>query len=161
MDSTVCRDNFARLLGDEVSLLVRLEEMLKVEHDLLVANDVAKLEDATDRRQALIVALIRIEEERQSLCRAHGQSADRSGLEKVLSWCDASGSLRRQWVSSSESAGRCRELNDRNGALVTARLKRVENLLGVLTGTSERPAAYGPGAAYSSQRAGRVLTTAV
>ena len=38
----------------------------------------------------------------------------------------------------------CRDLNDRNGVLVGAQIKRVEGLLGAITGTSAEPRAYGP-----------------
>ena len=38
----------------------------------------------------------------------------------------------------------CRDLNDRNGVLVGAQIKRVEGLLGAMTGTSAEPRAYGP-----------------
>ncbi len=81
-------------------------------------------------------------------------------MERLLAWADPQGSLKARMAECSKGAARCRELNDRNGALVLARMKRVEGLLGALTGQrAEAPATYGPKGSYATPRAGRVLTT--
>jgi flagellar biosynthesis protein FlgN len=69
--------------------------------------------------------------------------ADPQGLERLLRWCDPSNTLQRRVADCAQRAGRCRELNERNGALVTARLKKVEGLLEVLTGRTNQPKVYG------------------
>ena len=157
MDASVCRDHLARLISEESASLTQLEALLGQEHDTLVANNVEALEQATQKRQVAISALLRIEDERRSLCQMHGQSADVVGLEKLLAWCDPRGTLKAHWADCAALAGRCRDLNERNGALVMARMKRVEGLLGVIT-RRETVATYGPqGGAYQAPRAGGVL----
>jgi len=160
VDPGVCRESLATLLTQEVSSLNELAALLEREHALLVANDVEALERAMQERQVVIGRLLNVEEERRSMCRAHGQSADVAGLERLLAWADPRGSLQARLAECSKGAARCRELNDRNGALVLARMRRVEGLLGALTGQrAEVPATYGPKGAYAEPRSGRVLTT--
>jgi flagellar biosynthesis/type III secretory pathway chaperone len=110
-------------------------------------------------RQHCVGIIVRVEEERRSMCRMMGFSNDLPGLEKLLGWCDASGSLKPLWGECAKEGIRCRALNDRNGALVNARLKRVETLLGALTGKPAEGRTYGRAGAYSAPTAGRVLTT--
>ncbi len=42
-----------------------------------------------------------------------------------------------------ERADRCRVANDRNGALVTARMSRVQGMLDIVTGRAGQPKVYG------------------
>lgn len=150
MDSNVCREHLEKLLIEEVTVLERLEGALDHEHELLVANDVEALERAGEGRQACIGDLLRIEDERRSLCRMLNLPADLGGLERLLAWCDATGQLRRRWADCADRAKRCRAANDRNGALVTARMKKVEGMLDVLTGRAGEPKIYGKQGAYPS-----------
>jgi flagellar biosynthesis/type III secretory pathway chaperone len=160
LDPGVTRESLATLLSQEVSFLNRLADLLAHEHSLLVANDVDALDAAMQDRQIVVGQLLDIEEERRSLCRAHGQTADVRGLEQLLAWCDARGELKARMAESARSAIRCREMNDRNGALVQARMKHVQNMLGAITGQApEAPATYGPKGAYSQPRSGRVFTS--
>ena len=157
MDSDLCREHLAALLAEEVAALADLEKLLQQEHEMLVANDVDALERTSQERQERVGALVRLETERQSLCRMHGYSADLSGLEQLIAWCDPAGTLVSSWSVCAEKAARCRELNDRNGALVAARMKRVESLLSVLTSRSRQVATYDSQGAFSYARTGRML----
>ncbi len=160
MDPGLCRESLATLLSQEISLLGELAGLLEREHVLLVANDVESLEPAMQARQVVVGRLLQIEDERRALCRAHGKSADLAGLEQLFAWCDPRGTLKETMARSAQAALRCREQNDRNGALVLARMKRVEGLLGALTGQRpEAPATYGPRGFCSTPRSGRVLAT--
>jgi flagellar biosynthesis protein FlgN len=155
-----CREHLATLLSQEVSALDTLASLLEREHTLLVANDVAALESAMAERQTCVGALLRIEEERRTMCRMLGHSADGAGLDKILTWCDPRGTLKSRWAECATRGARCRDLNDRNGALVIARMKRVETLLGALTGRPGEVPTYGPGGNSPASRAsGSVLTT--
>lgn len=164
MDAGACRASLAALLSEEIASLDQLAQMLEHEHRLLLANEVDKLEKAMVERQVTLGRLLQIEDDRRALCRAHGHSPDTAGIERLLAWCDPSGSLRTRWAQCTESATRCRALNDRNGALVTARMQRVRALLGALTGASEEGQTYGPAPfaaknAYAPLRSGRVVST--
>ena len=160
MDPTVCFEHFEKLLSEEAAALARLEQLLDREHGLLVANDVDELDRAGEQRQSCVGDLMRIEDERRSLCRMMNVSADASGLERLMNWCDPSGSLKARWAICAERAGRCRAANDRNGALVIARMKKVEGLLDVLTGQAKAPKVYGKQGTYASPaRPARVQIT--
>lgn len=160
MDSGVCRESLQALLNQEVSSLDLLANLLEREHGLLVENDVEALEKAMQERQVVVGRLLSIEEERRSLCRSHGKSSDVAGLQELVAWCDPRGALKTKMSESAQGAVRCRTLNDKNGALVIARMKRVENLLGALTGQKpEGPATYGPKGYFNAPRSGRVVTT--
>lgn len=162
MDPAACRSHLQALLSNESTLLTRLAQQLVLEHELLVANDVEKLEAAGDARQATVASLLRIEDDRTGLCRQLGRSADRDGISGLLQWCDPTGSLASAYAEVSERATQCRAQNDSNGALVSARLARVQNMLGMLNMGSTETQTYGATAGGPSNiRAvpGRLLVT--
>jgi flagellar biosynthesis protein FlgN len=160
VDPHVCREHLAGLLDEEVAALGELEELLKREHEVLASEDVDALETTARSRQERVGALARIEEQRRSLCSMHGHSPDLAGLERLITWCDPKGSLMSRLRECAERVARCRDLNDRNGAMVGARLKRVEGLLGILTGRADRADTYGPRGSTAAARPGRVLGAA-
>ena len=161
MDPGVCREHLTTLLREESELLAQLEDLLTRESRVLATSDVQTLETTTRARQERMGALARIEEQRRSLCTAHGYSADRVGLDALIAWCDSEGKLLSRLRECAERAVRCRDLNDRNGIVVAARLKRVEGMLDALTGRPTRSDTYSPkGYTASSTRPGRVLGAA-
>lgn len=161
MDAGVCREHLTSLLREESELLAELEELLARESRVLETSDIQALEATTRARQERMGALARIEEQRRSLCAAHGFSPDRVGLDGLMAWCDSEGSLLSRLRECAERAVRCRDLNDRNGIVVAARLKRVEGMLDALTGRPTRSDTYGPrGYSASNTRPGRVLGAA-
>lgn len=162
MDMTpeTCRAQLQALLADETSLLGQLATQLAHEHELLATNDVEGLDAAGDARQATVAALMRLEDERRGLCQLLGRSADAQGIASLLRWCDPAGSLATAQAEVTTRATCCRELNDRNGALVSARLARVSGMLRTLDplpGTATTYAARGTAAAGA--HAGRLLAT--
>ncbi len=161
MDPGVCREHLTTLLREESDLLAQLEELLAREAGVLETSDIQALETTTRARQERMGALARLEEQRRSLCSLHGFSADRTGLEALLAWCDPEGRLLSRLRQCAERAVRCRDLNDRNAIIVGGRLKRVEGMLDALTGRPTRSDTYGPkGYSSSNGRPGRVLGAA-
>lgn len=159
MDPALTREQFARLLDDEAHTLADLEQLLSREHGILVRNDDAEaLEEACAARQLRIGELLRIQDERRGLLKMLGQSPDNVGLDAVLRRCDVGDRLRLRWQQCAVAATRCRELNDRNGALVQARMKRVEGMLEVLTGQRPAPRVYGPQGQVASGPSSRLVT---
>ena len=155
-----CREHLDKLLAEEASALAQLETLLDREHELLLANDIDALDRAGESRQACIGTLLHVEDERRSLCRMLNLPTGPAGLEKLMQWCDPSRTLQRRWAECAKRATRCRELNDRNGALVTARLKKVEGMLDVLTGRASQPKVYGRQGMFQQPRANqRVLAS--
>ena len=139
MEPDVCHDYVAILLAEEIDTLAQLESVLLQEHEILGAYNLAAIRRIAAARQERITALARSEEQRRSLCVLHGHAPDRMGLERLLDWCDPDGVLLAQLRECVRRASRCRDLNNRNGALVAARMKHVAGLLSVLNGRDARP----------------------
>jgi len=159
MDPGLCREHLGELLGEEIVLLTELQQLLEEERDTIGAGQPEALQRSTAARQERLGALARIEEQRRSLCRMHGESPDRAGLERLRQWCDPSGTLAPSLAECLGRAVRCRDLNDRNGLLVAARMKRVSELLQALTGRTARAGTYGPRGYAGRPQSGRVLGT--
>ncbi len=159
MEVNACREALASILSTEVAQLAQLAGLLEREHELLVANEIETLESVMAERQVCVGKLLGAEDERRNLCRMHGRGVDGAGVLQLMAWCDPHGTLKARWEECANGATRCRDLNDRNGALVTARMKRVETLLTALTGQPREVPTYGPKGAYASGRSGTVLAT--
>jgi flagellar biosynthesis/type III secretory pathway chaperone len=146
------------MLSEESALLGQLAGQLQAEHGFLAANDVDALENSSAVRQQTLAQLLRLEERRGELCRRLGRGHDRTALAAVLAWCDPEGSLATAQAECAQLAGRCRAQNERNGALVTARLNRVTGMLDLLAdGTATRT--YQPRATrYAAPPAGRMVS---
>jgi len=159
VDANLTRDHLARLLADENTALTEFEALLDREHAALSKRDIDALEALADARQSSVTQLLRLEDERRSMCSMLGYDTDLSGLARLIAWCDPQRSLTAAYQECSTRARKCRDLNDRNGLLVGAQIKRVEGLLGAITGTHTAPRAYGPRRAGAyAPGAGQVLT---
>ena len=144
MDAALTRDTLGRLLAEENAALTEFEILLDREHGALSKRDIDALEALADTRQASILRLLKIEEERRSVCGMLGYDTDLKGLAKLIAWCDPARTLARRYDECADRARKCRDLNDRNGVLVGAQIKRVAGLLGALTGSQSEPRSYGP-----------------
>ncbi len=159
MDMKQCRDVLSRLIDEESRTLADLVALLEREHELLVANRSAEaLEDACEARQICMGTLLRVQDERRGMLRLLGLSEAPAALDELLTRCDPAGELKSRWAATLNSARRCRELNDRNGALVNARMRRVEGLLNVLTGERSTPNLYGPQGQVATNRGRSVVS---
>jgi flagellar biosynthesis/type III secretory pathway chaperone len=150
MDAKLCRDHLEKLVSEELTALAQLEGLLEREHTLLLDNDIEEFERAGELRQACVTTLMRIEDERRNLCQMSNVPTDMHGLQRLLTWCDPDRSLQTRWADCAELAIRCRNSNERNGALVSARLKRVEGLLETLTGRANQPKIYARQGGYQA-----------
>jgi flagellar biosynthesis protein FlgN len=159
MDQAKCRETLGRLITEESSALQELSTLLDREHDFLQSNDVNSLEGATRERQRCVARILRVDEERRKLCRDLGHPLDPKGLEGLIRWCDPKGTLAGRWAECSDAAAKCRARNDRNGALVAARLKHVEARLDILIDSRREAVTYGPRGAYGHATSGRVVVT--
>ncbi|HEX6397802.1 MAG TPA: flagellar protein FlgN [Steroidobacteraceae bacterium] len=122
-DPTHCREQLTTLVAEANNLLATLEDLLSREHALLQARDAEGLENAGTARQLCIGQILRIEDDRRTLCREHGRGDDAAGLHNLLAWCDPTGLLWPAMQEYRERTRRCREQNDRNGILVNGRLQ--------------------------------------
>jgi flagella synthesis protein FlgN len=160
LDRDVCREHLAEVLAEEAGLLDELRTLLEREYEVLGTKDAIAVEQTVLVRQERMGALARVEEHRRSLCSLHGFSADHAGLEGLMVWCDPQGTLVSRLRQCAKRAAECRDLNDRNGTLVTAKLKRVEGLLGALTGRTSSADTYSANGSNAPTRPGRVLGAA-
>lgn len=159
MEPQACLKQLADLLTEESSLIATLQQQLEREHQLLVDNDVDGLEAAADARQSSVVALARLDQDRRDLCRLLGRSPDQAGLASLVKWCDPAGSLADAHATAARLAQSCRDQNDRNGALVNARLARLGGMLDRLQGAGPRTYdSPGPGRASRTTSTGRMLS---
>jgi flagellar biosynthesis/type III secretory pathway chaperone len=160
VDAALTRDTLGRLLAEENAALGEFASLLDKEHGALRGRDIDALETLADARQASVVKLLKIEEERRSLCSMLGYDTDLTGLARLIAWCDPARTLAKRHEEWATRARDCRDLNTRNGILVGAQIKRVEGLLGAMTGSSAEPRSYGPRGQsnpYASS-AGKVLS---
>ncbi|HEU4591091.1 MAG TPA: flagellar protein FlgN [Steroidobacteraceae bacterium] len=158
MDANLTRDHLARLLAEEITALTEFEDLLESEHAALKARDIDALEALADARQHSVTRMLKLEDERRGLCGMLGYDTDLAGLAKLLAWCDPRRSLAAAYDECAGRARRCRDLNDRNGILVGAQIKRVEGLLGAITGAPAQRS-YGPRqGGYHAPAAGQVIS---
>jgi flagellar biosynthesis/type III secretory pathway chaperone len=158
IDASLCRDHLQRLLSDEAIALQQLEAVLDLEHTHIVSDNIEALDNTGAERDACIGALLRIDSERLSLCRSTGRSSDKAGLLSLIQWCDSGNQLQRTWKTNTDLIRHTRTLNDRNGALVNNRLKRVEGMLDTLSGGQGRESRVytARGNAYQQAQSGKV-----
>lgn len=135
-----------RILSEEARWLAELEGLLQRETQVLQGDDVAAIQTIGGARHRCVERLTGLDAERADLCRMLSFGSGPGALHKLLSWADPQASLQQQWQSNLQVARRCRELNDRNGAIVSVKLGRVRQILGKLRGTPA-PSVYGPKAA--------------
>ncbi len=159
MDAGACREHLHKLIDAESAELAALAQLLEREHGLLATGDLPALDAAMRERQRCIGRILRVDEERRLLCRNLGHSENAAGLARLMGACDPSGALARRWTQCTEAAARCRILNDRNGALVSARLKHVQQRLSALVSAGRQSVTYGRDGGYAVATSGRVIKT--
>jgi flagellar biosynthesis/type III secretory pathway chaperone len=139
-----------RILTDEARLLGEFEQVLRQETEVVRGEDTRAIERIGDQRHGYVDALTRLDAERAEACRMFSFGNGRGGLDRLFQWADPSGALQRQWLSNLELARRCKTLNDQNGAIVGAKLGRVQQLLGKLRGASAPSVYSAKGARYGN-----------
>ncbi|HEY2418490.1 MAG TPA: flagellar protein FlgN [Steroidobacteraceae bacterium] len=137
-----------RILAEEARLLGEFERVLRQETEIVRGEDTAAIERIGDQRHSYVDTLTRLDAERAEACRMFSFGNGRDALERLFQWADSSGALQRQWLTNLELARRCKNANDQNGAIVAAKLGRVQQLLGKLRGASAPPVYSAKGARY-------------
>ncbi len=144
MDPQTCRAQMGRLIQEESAALGELAVLLEREYTHLKGNDVESLGSAMRERHKCVARILKVDDERRSLCRTLGRPHDLKGLEALLVWCDPQRTLVASWTQCMAAAGACRGLNDRNGAMAGARLQNVQARLGALIDGRRETVTYGP-----------------
>jgi len=133
------RLHLERVLGEEAALLAELEQVLAAEADVVRGDDPDAIEHIGGNRQRCVARLVQLDGERASACRMLSFGAGREAFERLIAWCDPSQSLRPRWQANLARAHRCKDLNDRNGAVVMARMGQVQQRLAALRGDVPGP----------------------
>jgi flagellar biosynthesis/type III secretory pathway chaperone len=139
---TTVQPALQRMLSEESAGLNELEALLVRETHILQGEDVAAIHSIGSERHRCVERLTRLDAERGDFCRMLSFGSGLAAVEKLLAWADPLGELRAQWQSNLQVAYRCREINDRNGAIVAVKLGRVQQRLALLRG-SPMPSVYG------------------
>jgi flagellar biosynthesis protein FlgN len=150
------QQHLSRLLTEESQLLVQLQVVLEHETAIVSGEDADAIARIGSNRQNCVDALSRLGQERNDTSRMLSFGADQDGLNQMFDWADPSRALRARWVNNLALARQCKALNDRNGAIVAAKLGHVRQLLQNLRGTSA-PAVYSPRASRYSSLGSREL----
>lgn len=140
MDPALLGEHIRDLLDEEASLLSQLEALLDTEAGALATDELPAIERIGAERHECVSALMRIDSERRVVCRMLGIGEERPHFEDLLRRCDPSLGLLALWTAGLEAAARCKDRNDRNGAIVSAKLRRVEAMLVQLRGGTNKAA---------------------
>jgi flagellar biosynthesis/type III secretory pathway chaperone len=144
------QQHLSRILAEEAQLLAELESVLERETDILRGDDALAIQRIGSNRHHCVDALSRLGLERTETGRMLSFGSDRAGLEKLFEWADPSQKLRAKWSANLELARLCKATNDRNGAIVAAKLDRVQKLLGHLRGANQTPVYNSRASRYAS-----------
>jgi flagellar biosynthesis/type III secretory pathway chaperone len=136
------RPALQRILHEEAAGLTELEQLLHRETEVLQGEDIAAIQSIGTARHRCVERLTRLDGERADLCRMLSFGKGLAAVEKLLVWTDPQGELKLGWQANLQIARRCRDINDRNGAIVAVKLGRVQQRLAVLRG-GPIPQVYG------------------
>jgi|HubBroStandDraft_1064217.scaffolds.fasta_scaffold17545_3 flagellar biosynthesis/type III secretory pathway chaperone len=142
--------HLSRILAEEAQLLAELESVLEKETDIVSGDDAEAIQRIGSNRHQCVERLSQLGVERIDTGRMLSFGADATGLSKLFDWADPSRSLRARWAVNLELARRCKALNDKNGAIVAAKLDRVQKLLGHLRGSKPPPVYNSKASRYTS-----------
>ena len=133
------RQHLERVLNDEARHLAELERLLIRETVVVNGDDAAAIERIGDVRRSCLDKLTRLDAERLAPGRMLAFGDGREGFGKLLAWCDSGDALRTRWEQNLLIARRCKDLNDRNGAVVALKLSQVRQALAQLRGGGSVP----------------------
>jgi flagellar biosynthesis/type III secretory pathway chaperone len=142
--------HLVRVLAEEGRLLGEFEAVLREETEVLRGENAEAIARIGDNRHRYVDALSKLDVERISTCRMLSFGNGPEAMGRLLEWADPSGGLKSRWTGNLELARRCKSINDQNGAIVSAKLGRVQQLLGKLRGTGAPSVYSARGSRYGS-----------
>ncbi|MHB1057524.1 MAG: flagella synthesis protein FlgN [Rhodanobacter sp.] len=143
-------DALTAVLGDMRQAVDQLAQVLEAERTALDAGDSEALDQAGARKQALMLQLEQLDDERRQLGR------EQPGREQAAT--DAS--PEPAWAGIVQSLRHCQQLNQRNGNAVNQRLNLVRQALAVLTGHAGESGLYGRSGELHASPRSHVLAAA-
>lgn len=145
--SQAVSSTFADDLAAETDAFEAFSALLDTEHEALLSGDLDAVVRVAASKAERVVQLSGMAERRLAALRAAGFSANRKGMAEWLLVAAGAraGELSDLWNRLLESAARAQNLNDRNGALIQARMAFNQAALAALQGSARfADLAYGP-----------------
>ncbi len=134
----------AGLLAENAALRTFIE-VLRNEPQTLLKGETDLLALFGEPKARLVLELTRLGEQRLQWLRGQGVTADRSGMDQLLSKYYAVDSPdARPWEHLLQLATTANQLNTSNGLLIAARLNTTQRALNTLFCAARIPAAYAP-----------------
>jgi len=159
-DATACAGALETVIREALATAQRLESALATERAALEQRDAAALHEAGAGKQELLSRLDELDGRRRRLLADHGYPADQGGVEAVLAGCAPAHALGGVWRELAETAGRCRDANAANGAIVHLRQRQIGRALDVLRGAPEGTAPVYGADGSSARPGGRAFGSA-
>jgi flagellar biosynthesis/type III secretory pathway chaperone len=154
------RQRLAELLQQEQSGTRRLLTELERQQQSLASAQPELIEASALASAQHIQTLEALEKQRNALAARLGYSGDNDGMAQLIRWCDYDGTLAQQWRRLLETARRCRDCNQVNGAVVDINRRRVRQALGILRGQLSEAELYGRSGQTAADTLSRPLAKA-
>jgi flagellar biosynthesis/type III secretory pathway chaperone len=138
------------ILAEEGQLLLELHRVLEQETDVVSGEDADAIARIGTNRHRCVNRLAQLAAERSDTGRMLSFGSDGAGLARLFDWADPDAMLHAKWNANLELARRCRSINEKNGAVVAAKLDRVQKLLGKLRGVAPPPVYSAKGSRYGN-----------
>lgn len=159
-EAPACADALETVIREALDSARQLEATLADERTALEDRDAEKLNEAGNRKQQDLVRLERLDGQRRHLLTEYGYPEHEGGVETVLSACPDGHPLALMWQELAEIAGRCRDTNATNGAIVHLRRRQVARALDVLRGVPDETASVYAADGSSGRKTGRAFGSA-
>lgn len=135
------------VIGDDIRQdcedYARLRDLMQAQYQNLLQRDGASIESANQTIDALVEAARVRAQRRSKILAAFRLSADAAGMQRLIESRPepVRNQLAQAWSQAGVLAGECKQLNERNGALLAMQQDILKQLLG---GEDNRAQLYAP-----------------
>jgi flagellar biosynthesis protein FlgN len=133
----------SRNLARETEALRAFISLLRNEQQSLIHGALERLAEFAEPKAQCLMELAQLGELRLQLLRAHQQSADRAGMERLLrEHAQSAPRAPAAWQQVLALTADAHRLNDLNGTLIATRLRGTQQALAALFAAARIPGAY-------------------
>ena len=147
-------------LARERAAVEALVAALALERKALGAGDIDHLERTAPRKRELLMAVAAADEQRNRLLERSGAGSGRRGMEAWLGSNIVDPSTRENWHALLSLKERARNLNEENGAFISAGIQANQQALSALLTAARSTSVYGPGGRTLNPLSSRPLASA-
>lgn len=134
-----------RTLRTESEAITAFIMLLREEQQALMRGDLERLSSFAESKTICLFELTRLGEQRLQWLRERGLTADRAGMERLLSeHAVGAPQARTAWQQLLNVAKTAQQLNETNGSLIRTRLNGTQRALSVLFSAANIAGAYAP-----------------